>query len=194
MTHSSGGSVGLPIPRSITSIPSRRLRYFSSLIRPKRYGGRLRTRGRDLEVVPLDRLVLLGTGIGPGLDHARVSRRTTGGRDAGEPIHTGPCAIGTSSAPVRPGRIRITLIIEHLASLRHIDARSRDRDGDRVTREMLKSRGCEGGSGSAGRGRVFCAISTDGGVDTRCTTRRPNRPRNNHSSIGPTDPGQSGLS
>ena len=45
MTHSSGGSVGLPIPRSITSIPARRLRYFSSLILPKRYGGRLRTRG-----------------------------------------------------------------------------------------------------------------------------------------------------
>ena len=36
MTHCSGGSVGLPIPRSMTSIPSRRFRYFRSLILPKR--------------------------------------------------------------------------------------------------------------------------------------------------------------
>ena len=36
MTHGSGGSVGLPMPRSMTSMPARRLRYFSSLILPNR--------------------------------------------------------------------------------------------------------------------------------------------------------------
>src|SRR3954447_10360572 len=45
MTQGSGGSVGLPMPRSITSIPARRLRSFSSLILPNKYGGRARTRG-----------------------------------------------------------------------------------------------------------------------------------------------------
>src|SRR4051794_3533845 len=44
MIRGSGGSVGLPIPRSITSMPARRFLYLSSLILPKRYGGRFRTR------------------------------------------------------------------------------------------------------------------------------------------------------
>src|SRR5207237_6924102 len=44
MTWLSGTSVGLPMPRSMTSMPARRLAYFRALILPNRYGGRRLTR------------------------------------------------------------------------------------------------------------------------------------------------------
>src|SRR5262245_16958211 len=48
MTTGSGTSVGLPMPRSMMSTPSRRFRYLRSLILPNRYGGRRRTRSATL--------------------------------------------------------------------------------------------------------------------------------------------------
>src|SRR5437588_12046059 len=48
MTTGSGTSVGLPMPRSMTSTPSRRFRYLRSLILPNRYGGNRRTRSATL--------------------------------------------------------------------------------------------------------------------------------------------------
>src|SRR2546421_2485994 len=43
-THSGVGSVGLPIPRSMMSIPATRFSYFILLMRPNRYGGRRKIR------------------------------------------------------------------------------------------------------------------------------------------------------
>src|SRR5262249_29050469 len=44
----SGTSVGLPMPRSMTSMPARRLAYFRALILPNKYGGRRLTRSATL--------------------------------------------------------------------------------------------------------------------------------------------------
>ena len=120
-THSSGGSVGLPIPRSITSIPVAPLAVLQLVDPAEEIRRQVADPGRDLEVVPLDRLVFLGTRIGLGLDHDHVSRRTTGvpRRRRTDPRRSVRHR-DVSLPRIGPGVSAPSSIIEHPASHRHI--------------------------------------------------------------------------
>ena len=62
MTHGSGGSVGLPMPRSMTSIPALPLAVLQLVDLAEQVRRQVADARRDLEVVVLGRLVLFGTG------------------------------------------------------------------------------------------------------------------------------------
>src|SRR5712691_5245262 len=87
MMNCSGGSVGLPMPKSMTSMPSTRFLCFSLLILPKRYGGSRFTRSAT------------GMVKGSSENEASVSlRMAVGGGKWGEEI--GPETRGCASAPI----------------------------------------------------------------------------------------------
>ncbi len=137
--------------------------------------------GRDLEVVssrstrvPRNRdwSWARSCSLSRGSDRLPQPRRTDQRRSVG--------AIGTSSCRRASARE-----LSAPSSLSNIPPRSATSGPVGTAREsiarvgMLKCSGYEDGSGTAnGCVQRFYAMFAGGGVDTRCTTRRPNRPRN----------------